>query len=35
METLLWALGAALTLSMGFNVWIAQTLVQMRVTWRV
>ena len=30
METLLWALGAALTLSMGFNVWIAQTLVQMR-----
>lgn len=30
METLLWALGAGLTLSMGFNVWIAQTLVQMR-----
>jgi len=30
METLLWALGIALSLSMGFNVWIAQTLVQMR-----
>jgi hypothetical protein len=30
MDTLLWALGAGLTLSMGFNVWIAQTLVQMR-----
>ena len=30
METLLWALGTALTLSMGFNIWIATTLVQMR-----
>lgn len=30
METLLWALGIALSLSMGFNIWIAQTLVQMR-----
>jgi hypothetical protein len=30
MDTLLWALGIALSLSMGFNVWIAQTLVQMR-----
>lgn len=30
METLLWALGSALALSMGFNIWIAQTLVQMR-----
>ena len=30
METLLWALGIALSLSMGFNVWIAQTLVHMR-----
>ena len=30
MDTLLWALGSALALSMGFNVWIAQTLVQLR-----
>jgi 3-dehydroquinate dehydratase len=30
MDAILWALGIALSLSMGFNVWIAQTLVQMR-----